>query len=256
MISANTLFHFTSSIENIRSILTNNFSPRYCLEKLDFVAGAEMEIGIPMVCFCDIPLSQVTQHINTYGSYAIGLKKEWALANAISPVIYLYTESRTNYLLNQLFKTSVRFDRIEHLLKKQKTDNATKEIFELLYHCKPYKGSMRRKGTLLENITFYNEREWRFVPSLGDLEFINPRFCISKDEYDNKVRKAEFDKNLSGFVIPFTPSDIKYIIIKNETERLEAVELIEVIKGSMFDARQLRELSSKILTVEQILEDF
>jgi len=33
-ISANTLFHFTSSMENLLGILTNEFRPRFCLENL------------------------------------------------------------------------------------------------------------------------------------------------------------------------------------------------------------------------------
>ncbi len=256
MISANTLFHFTKSLDNIRNILTNNFTPRYSLEKLNFIPKVEMEIGIPMVCFCDIPLSQVTNHINIYGTYAIGLKKEWALANSISPIFYLYNESRTSYLLNQLFKTSVRFDRIVALHEEELKAKASREIFELLYHCKAYKGSMWRDGVLINDITFYDEREWRYVPSLDSLESINPKLLINKEEYDNKQMKENFDNSLFSFKIEFTPNDIKYIIVEKELERLEVVNLIEEIKGGKFEPNDLRVLSSKVLTVEQIKDDF
>ena len=32
---------------------------------------------------------------------------------------------------------------------------------------------MWRDGKLRQNITFYNEREWRYVPKLDELEHIN-----------------------------------------------------------------------------------
>lgn len=76
-LSANTLFHFTNNIDNIINILTNEFSPRYCMESFEFLGGCDLEIAIPMVCFCDIPLSQIKNHIENYGGYAIGLSKEW-----------------------------------------------------------------------------------------------------------------------------------------------------------------------------------
>ena len=78
-ISANTLFHFTKTIDNIRNILTDTFSPRYCLEHLAFMASENIDLAIPMVCFCDIPLSQIIDHVDTYGEYAIGLNKDWAM---------------------------------------------------------------------------------------------------------------------------------------------------------------------------------
>jgi hypothetical protein len=81
-ISSNTLFHFTDKIENVISILKEEFRPHFCLEDLnDFVAPddriEELEHAIPMVCFCDIPLSQSMNHRKTYGNYGIGLSKEW-----------------------------------------------------------------------------------------------------------------------------------------------------------------------------------
>lgn len=72
-VSAITLFHFTSNIENLLGILTNNFYPRYCLEDhsafFQELDKEEAERAIPMVCFCDIPLSNIRKHISTYGRY-------------------------------------------------------------------------------------------------------------------------------------------------------------------------------------------
>ena len=80
-ISSNCLFHFTNSAENLLNILENEFNPRYCLENLKFLDFSPkmtdyFEIAIPMVCFCDIPLSKIKTHISIYGNYGIGMKKK------------------------------------------------------------------------------------------------------------------------------------------------------------------------------------
>ncbi|PIU57160.1 MAG: hypothetical protein COS88_01980 [Chloroflexi bacterium CG07_land_8_20_14_0_80_51_10] len=57
-LSADTLFHFTKSQDDLISILTNEFEPRYCIENLGFQTENQENLAIPMVCFCDLPLSQ------------------------------------------------------------------------------------------------------------------------------------------------------------------------------------------------------
>ena len=97
-LSANSLFHFTSSFDNIISILKNEFWPNYNLECL---FNSQLEIGVPMVSFCDIPLSQVKNHSKYYGKYAIGMNKEWGTENSINPVFYLCEHTAPyNYLFN------------------------------------------------------------------------------------------------------------------------------------------------------------
>jgi len=56
-ISANTLFHFTSSMDNLLGILTDEFRPRFCLENLYVLTAGripereEHERAIPLVSF-------------------------------------------------------------------------------------------------------------------------------------------------------------------------------------------------------------
>ena len=76
-ISANTLFHFTKKLDTLRNILMSKFYPRLCLESC-FLDSTNKKWAIPMVCFCDIPLSNIDQHTQKYGNYAIGIKKSWA----------------------------------------------------------------------------------------------------------------------------------------------------------------------------------
>ena len=50
-----------------------------------------------MVCFCDIPLNLAGNHRKVYGDYALGLRKEWAIENAICPVLYLADDGELQY---------------------------------------------------------------------------------------------------------------------------------------------------------------
>ena len=92
--SANTLLHFTRNAENLINILIDGFYPRCCMENLEFIYNhgtdqlATTGFAIPMVCFCDIPLSQISNHVEKYGGYALGLSKEWGESNGINPVMY------------------------------------------------------------------------------------------------------------------------------------------------------------------------
>src|SRR5437660_12748311 len=90
-LSANSLFHFTGSLENLLNILREEFRPRFCLENFNLLQSAaldeeELEWALPMVCFCDLPLSQTGFHLSVYGDYGIGLTKEWGKRNGIAPV--------------------------------------------------------------------------------------------------------------------------------------------------------------------------
>ncbi len=63
----------------------------------------ELEKAIPMVCFCDLPLSQIRKHTKTYGEYALGLSKEWAIKKQINPVLYTYPNSDLSEKLKNLY---------------------------------------------------------------------------------------------------------------------------------------------------------
>jgi hypothetical protein len=69
-ISAQTLFHFTKSAEALIGILREEFKPRYCLEDQTVMRHPDgpnmLELAIPMVCFCDIPLSSIIWCCDNY----------------------------------------------------------------------------------------------------------------------------------------------------------------------------------------------
>ena len=102
-LSSNSLFHFTSKFEYLKDILLNGFWPRYCIE---YGWGTSIDFALPMVCFCDIPLSLIEDHTKFYGNYGIGMKRSWAreLKN-ITPVQYInYKSYLAGYLRTLLTK--------------------------------------------------------------------------------------------------------------------------------------------------------
>jgi len=43
-----------------------------------------------MVCFCDIPIQLSVQHQKAYGSYVIGVSKDWGKKVGLTPLLYIY----------------------------------------------------------------------------------------------------------------------------------------------------------------------
>ena len=257
-ISSNALFHFTSSIDNLISILTNEFHPKYCLEDIrPFFPNLQSfgESAIPMVSFCDLPLSNVSEHLACYGEYGIGMKKEWGIKKEINPVLYLSEISKVRGYF------SLILDKTLHSINAGASEGNREIIepfLELLGFLKPYKGKMHRNGEYIDKI-FYNEREWRYVPALVKMK--NADKSIS----DRLPRKYFFDKprlsrenNLiaKDHKLSFEPSDIKYIIVEKEDQILSMVKAIEQIKGIKYKPDTIKILSSRVISAEQILEDF
>lgn len=251
-ISANTLFHFTSSIDNLLGILTNEFRPRFCLENLYVIKGGRIpeseqyERAIPLVSFCDLPLSQTGFHLSVYGDYGIGMTKSWGRTQGISPVLYLYPEGSLSSRFSDLLTRATRET-------DPKLRNEWMElIFNLVCFVKPYEGNLWREGGEKPSIRFYNEREWRFVPSLP-ADFHK---SLSKPDFlDNEIRNVANEKLKEVASIGFEPNDIKYLIVRREDEIVPLIRQIELIKGKYgFDDVKL--LSSRVIPAEQIRTDF
>ena len=75
-LTSETLFHYNKSLKNLQDVLSQKFKLSYCEEVIEF-SGEKIKNYIPMVTFCDIPLAMAKDHIKKYGSYAIGLSKDW-----------------------------------------------------------------------------------------------------------------------------------------------------------------------------------
>lgn len=234
-ISSTSLFHFTSNIDTLKNILENDFFAQYSVENfLNVITGdtnPNLEKGIPMVCFCDIPLSQIAKHTKIYGSYALGLTKEWAFKNKINPIIYTYHKSD---LADNIIELTMKL-----IKDKDEKDNLYYYMSQLIQYIKPYKGTFKKGTKTFKNLRFYNEREWRFIPQLFNERIpvwlkksegrdLNPRE-INKDIIENKYSRAK---------LKFEAQDIKHIIVKTEKEIPKVIKIINSIKTSRYSIKE------------------
>lgn len=90
-VTADSLFHFTTSLRKLEGIIRDKFRISYCAErcKLDYETHDSV---YPIVSFCDVPLS-MAKNLRSYGDYAIGLTKQWGIANQLNPVVYVEANS-------------------------------------------------------------------------------------------------------------------------------------------------------------------
>lgn len=130
------LFHYTTEFDILLNIIENGFSPSYCYENID-----ELEYYIPMVSFCNIPITDVQLYMR-YGEYGIGIDLEWARKRSISPVVYIHDSTpfkglhrRINEILlnNYLFKSLQSLtleitDGEENDKKKEEENNFIKSL--------------------------------------------------------------------------------------------------------------------------------
>jgi Putative abortive phage resistance protein AbiGi, antitoxin len=286
-VSANTLFHFTSNINNLVGILRNNFYPRYCLENFSAFYTKDMakrlgfsNIAIPMVCFCDIPLSNIRHHINVYGRYAIGLTKGWGKRKNISPVMYALENSISARVIRRGFsrieksihKTNEHLEKLYSKDPKYKFDEKDKLIDELagtlarvdnglidmMSFTKNYSGTFIRNGKNYKNVCFYDEREWRYLPDSSFLFEQQIPSYIQRNVFLDQAKRTKENEKLERVecLLEFEPSDIRYIIVAKNDEILPMVDSIHQIKGNKYSYNDLRLLTTRIISMEQILQDF
>jgi hypothetical protein len=252
-ISANTLFHFTDNMDNLLSILERTFRPHYCLEDYTVFGNARedsLEIAVPLISFCDIPLFSVRTHIRTYGHYGIGMTKQWGMRYHMSPVIYTYRQSHLRqYLARTLeFASNRNPDPSDDL-----SDKVERTLDMVSSHVKPYEGRMWRRGSYIEPVRFYDEREWRFVPSAQSHAL--PASLTKAEFFNEQYRDSVNRRLMQGFRLEFQPDDIRYIILDHETDILPMIRAIEDIKG-LYPPDTVKLLTTRIITVDQILSDF
>ncbi len=220
-ISSNYLFHFTKNIKNLSNIMNNYFMPFYCLEKLSFLPEIDkitndyFEMAFPLVCFCDIPEQSQNKHRSKFGEYGIALHKQWGMKNLLTPILYTYEDAipvkNLKYLIEFFRKEKDKFEESTH----QEYNN---HISYLLMHYKSYEGYFYLKGKKKfskKKRIFYDEREWRHIPSYCD----NIDLCLSRKDFQNNRILKEKNKLIQlNNKLAFSVDDIKYIYLNENNE--------------------------------------
>jgi hypothetical protein len=240
---SSTLFHFTGNIDILKSILKDGFWPRYCLEDVAWLTVNEYDyISFPMVCFCDIPLSRIEEHVGFYGRFGIGMSRKWAEQNGLNPILYV---SGSNHLAVELLHLNEHANELEGEKR-----SAAKETMRYIFaHIKPTTGSMVIKGAPVQK-RFYQESEWRYVPKCDKITSYLKR--VEHDDSDRLL--SENLKTRNHCLLKFEPSDVRYIFVENDSDVPAIMNHIQSeLDGHSLAAIKI--LSSRVLSLESLHED-
>ncbi|HTA82155.1 MAG TPA: abortive infection system antitoxin AbiGi family protein [Bacteroidia bacterium] len=250
-VSANTLFHFTRQENLLKIIDGQHFYPNYSKEHFINVIPDDSiyEISyIPMISFCDLKLTQLSNpnislHTKDFGEYGLGFQKKWGVDNKVSPVVYVHKNSRASQIVNKLITT------IRKIGKDQVDKLELSSISELIKFLKPYDGHYQ-KGIWKKKVRrYYDEREWRFIPD----ENKYPVMPLKKSK-EFKERIEELNDELKKTPLKFTHADIKYIIVKEDSDKNKVAEIIR--KSNKGDDSVVTDLITRIITLKQLEEDY
>jgi len=245
-----TLFHFTSR-RSLYEILRTTFKVSYAREKIIGPTN-HREFAVPMVSFCDLKLSELKFFLK-YGKFGIGLTKDWANRNGLTPVMYI---NRHADLMDKLI-AGIR-DIYEHLgvVDNPEQFNALNtaylNVMNTYRYIKNYEGELWRKGKLKDkNYRFADEREWRYVPNL-DTEGVLP--FVGIDKIKTSQQKSGYNAKVAHIRLSFQPDDIKYLVVEKDADISELITTLHRAKNR-FNEEIRNRLASRIMTVEQIQKD-
>ena len=277
---SSSLIHFTDRLEYLKGILKDGFRFSYCREeypkalvnniknqeKKDFIPtncclneNICNTVLIPMVSFCDIPLTRSNVHAQKYGYYGVGIDRELArdIYPQLMPVQYMSSE-RFRLALNDI---SVIFAESENI-NRQINDSV-----KLIIGTTKVYSTLRKESDVL----CYEEREWRVIHSdNGITEWgwgLEDRW---KEAYNDRLHSNPDLAYLSFIVVEDSEGAIiveeninkliTHILVQNETEIPEIAEFIMDENNSIFGyalPKKCRlQLISKLNSFERLSKDY
>lgn len=245
-----TLFHFTNR-QALYDVLSDNFKISYAREKI-IGPTSSREFAVPMVSFCDLKLSEL-KYFLSYGKFGIGLTKDWANRNGLSPVQYINRHSDVmDNLISGINGIYTQLGFVNNMAQFNNFNRSYLNVVNMYRYIKNYEGELWRHGNLEdENYRFADEREWRYVPSINApnvppfVAISNIRTRQQKDSYNNRIDHLR---------LTFTPEDIKYLVVERDSDITDLINHLQNVKRR-FNEETRNRLASRILTSEQIEKD-
>ena len=274
---SSSLFHFTKKKEAFWGILKN--LPRYSYSVEPIPGGAFPQTGdtkgefirtfegnkyqiIPMICFCDIPITRAAVHSKKYGEYVFGFDRNTLLrltsqvgSRSLNPLFY-YNDWDAKFLITKVFNN------LSSLESKEK-----EYISRFFGMFKPFSEEIDGK-----TYSYYDEREWRLL-SNDNMGWGKDWIKFTKTLKEGQKIAKECNANLysksnavMGLNMPKSPSIIlaelvTHIIVKKECQISKVVNYILNEKNQIFyfnnvslDTRRL--LASRVMSMERIKKDF
>lgn len=260
------LFHYTKSIDTLKSILEHGLEMNFCVEKI-----GSLFMGIPMICFCDIPLSRTAKHRDSYKPFAIGFSKQkfinrQHLNSILNPVHYITSKVlESNYVIgcksdNNAIREKGFASDLEGL---EKLLNATLDKMGSDFSRSITLGFIKTYHSPGVSHSNYIEREWRVIMPEMQTKDSNVKWFWDEVEYDTWRGDRETTpkpKPSFNHILDFVPQDITHIIVEKEDDIPDLFDFIsyrtETIGGLETDYYLKRWLISKITSFERIESDF
>lgn len=295
-INALSLFHFTRKLDTLKQIVENGLRFSYAFEKYSAQIIANYEypysgdvvnkvyedtgVAIPMVSFCDIPITRANSHMDKYGEYMIGLNKDammYLYEPILNPVLYIHSNNliqavdelgivhaeTTRNLFNAIFENPKNVN-LETFEENNNLRKDLKPLIDRRFYCSFILGLVKPIYDQQTKVCYYDEREWRaFYPNrMQSAEWI---WGIEKEYFDSNrlVWNEELSRNKENYItIPkeFLGSIITHIVTHTEQEIPQLIEWIinsEMLFGCeeiSMDERLL--LVSRVTSFERISLDY
>ncbi|EMY0612671.1 hypothetical protein ABU630_001208 [Serratia marcescens] len=255
------LFHFTKEIDSLEAILECQYFEISYAKEIIFSSKSRFVMGIPMVSFCDIRLSQLNEHTIKYGNFGLGMHKSWGERMGLNPVLYMSRQSALFSKYNdRMLELGGRVGKFANEEGKSHPDFLRKvknyrESANPIRYMKNYQGTLNRIGKKpISNYRFADENEWRYVPGVMETEhFVVSVPSEEKTKKDPKKWKVKFNEELKAknLRLSFTSDDIKYIIVESDDE-LDSI--IKILKKH-FPIDKVDKLISRAFCSKQIYDD-
>lgn len=202
---ANTLFHFTRQFDVLHAILRAGFWPRFCREEYEWLVRSRFSVRIPMVCFCDIPLLRIESHTAFYGTFGLGMTRDWGKRMRLNPVTYVREGSF-------LWEQFTRLFLIQGNLRPR-NDDLSQAFANLLAMSKQFEGPAVDRGTGA-NITkeFYQECEWRYVLQTRKIG----AFLTNDVANEDQDRTNQANDVSRAHPLTFRSTDIRYLLVESD----------------------------------------
>lgn len=234
-ISSLRLFHFTERMDYLQSWLTDGIPYTWQVERFPINSKKNVAFATREICFCDIPMSRLKDHVETYGHYGIGVNKLAAQDKGISPVMYVSPKSPilpgTKKDVEVLFKEYPELAcRIKQLSGYRYVEKGESEIKQSVY--------------------YYDEKEWRAIPGKNPIEVLpktHHKDIVAKRNQNNQdFPHQNFNDNLQFDIV----KDITYIIIEKQKD---LPSMIDFLKDKF--PNEYESILPKILFFDQLKYD-
>lgn len=203
-----------------------------------------VKLAIPMVSFCDLPLSDLDPFFNQYhkgDGVAIGISRKWGHLLGATPVHYSSKESVPfRQLIGQVKELVNDIDKI-------KPKSAAEAMLMQLAISKNYDNQLLPK--LYSTYRFYDEREVRILPNGLPLSDMFRSFEWYQEQKEMLQAPVFLDNNSKS--LSFFHSDLKYIIVADDEQHSRLTEIkTEVIEPSILEISNIT-----FMTYAQYQED-